>query len=87
MSDQPSIYVVTSTLMKDIHHENPNYRRNSLRVIPVVMDASILVQVERYIKELMNDSDAGVSSASLLASLSLYQTNDEIVKKWAAEVG
>lgn len=51
------------------------------------MDASILVQAERYIKELMNDKDPGVASGALLASLSLYTTNEDIVKKWAPEVG
>lgn len=50
MSDQPSIYVVTSSLLKDIHHKDCNYRRNSLRTLPVVLDSSNLVQVERYIK-------------------------------------
>lgn len=44
MRDQPSIYVVTSSLLKDIHHKDYNYRRNSLRALPVVLDASNLVQ-------------------------------------------
>lgn len=50
MSDQKSIYVVTSSLYKDIHHKDSNFRRNSLRVLPVVLDSSNLVQAERYIK-------------------------------------
>jgi len=45
MKKQPSIYIVTSSLMKDIHHKNSNFRRNSLRVIPIVIDPSNLVQV------------------------------------------
>lgn len=44
MSDQSSIYVVTSSLLKDIHHKDCNYRRNSLRALPVVLDSSNLVQ-------------------------------------------
>lgn len=35
----------------------------------------------------MNDNDPGVISAALLAGLQLYNTNEEIVKKWGAEVG
>jgi hypothetical protein len=45
MTKLPSIYIVTSSLMKDIHHKNNNFRRNSLRIIPMVIDPSNLVQV------------------------------------------
>lgn len=87
MSNQPSIYIVTSSLLKDIHHKDCNFRRNSLRTLPLVLDPTNLAQVERYIKELMNDSDPGVVSAALLSGLEMYSTNEEMVKKWGAEVG
>jgi coatomer protein complex subunit gamma len=45
MRKQSSIYIVTSSLLKDIHHKDPNYRRNSLRTIPLIIDASNLVQI------------------------------------------
>lgn len=48
MRKHPSIYIVTSSLLKDIHHRNPNFRRNSLRTIPLIVDASNLPQIERY---------------------------------------
>lgn len=48
MRKHPSIYIVTSSLLKDIHHRNPNFRRNSLRTIPLIVDASSLTQIERY---------------------------------------
>jgi hypothetical protein len=35
----------------------------------------------------MNGSDPGVTSSALLAGLQLYHTNEEVVKKWGAEVG
>lgn len=35
----------------------------------------------------MNDSDAGVVSAALLAGLQLYNTNEDVVRKWGTEVG
>lgn len=50
MSDQPAIFVITSSLLKDIHHKDYNYRRNSLRVLPMVLDATNLMQADRYIK-------------------------------------
>lgn len=35
----------------------------------------------------MNGSDPGVISSALLAGLQLYDTNEEVVRKWGAEVG
>lgn len=34
----------------------------------------------------MNDSDPGVVSAALLSGLQMYKTNEEVVRKWGAEV-
>jgi coatomer protein complex subunit gamma len=45
MRKHPSIYIVTSSLLKDIHHKNANFRRNSLRTIPLIIDASNLTQI------------------------------------------
>jgi coatomer protein complex subunit gamma len=45
MRQHPSIYIVTSSLLKDIHHKDPNFRRNSLRTIPLIVDASNLTQI------------------------------------------
>lgn len=76
MTKLPSIYIVTSSLMKDIHHKNNNFRRNALRVIPMVIDPSNLVQVERYIKGLVNDPDASVSSGALVSGLHMFTANE-----------
>jgi coatomer subunit gamma len=84
MKKQPSIYIVTSSLMKDIHHKNSNFRRNSLRVIPMVIDPSNLVQVERYIKGLINDSDSSVASGALISGMHMISANEEMIKKWGA---
>ena len=35
----------------------------------------------------MNDNDSGVVSAALLSGLEMYNTNEEMVKKWGPEVG
>lgn len=75
MRKHSSIYIVTSSLLKDIHHKNSNYRRNSLRTIPLIVDASNLTQIERYIKALIVDPDIGVSSAALLSGIQMFKTN------------
>lgn len=76
MAAQPSIYIVTSSLMKDIHHKNAHFRRNSLRVIPMVIDPSNLVQVDRYIKNLLNDKDTSVASGALISGLHMFASNE-----------
>jgi coatomer protein complex subunit gamma len=86
MRAQSSIYIVTSSLLKDIHHKNPNFRRNSLRTIPLIIDASNLMTIERYIKALIVDPDVGVSSSALLSGVQMFQTNEELVKKWGSEI-
>lgn len=86
MSNQPSIYIVTSSLLKDIHNKCVSLKRNSLRTIPKVLDPSNMVQVERYIKGLINDPDSSVSSAALLAGIQINNTNEDMVRKWGPEV-
>lgn len=82
MINQPSIYIVTSSLMKDIHHKSINFRRNALRIIPLVIDPTNVVQVERYIKGLVNDADQGVVSAALISGLHMTRSNEEMIRKW-----
>ena len=86
MRKQSSIYIVTSSLLKDIHHKSSNFRRNSLRTIPLIIDVSNLTQIERYIKALIVDPEVGVSSAALLAGMQMFQSNEELVKKWGGEI-
>ncbi len=61
--------------MKDIHHKSVNFRRNALRIIPLVIDPSNLVQVERYIKGLINDPDQSVVSGALISGLQMSHAN------------
>ena len=86
MTQLPTIYIVTSSLMKDIHHKNNNFRRNSLRIIPMVIDPSNLVQVERYIKGLLNDKDESVVSGALISGLKMFEANEEMIRKWGTEI-
>jgi hypothetical protein len=42
--------------------------------------------IERYIKALIVDPDVGVSSSALLSGVQMFQTNEELVKKWGSEI-
>ena len=44
------MYIVTSSLVKDISSKIDLFRMNALRTIPLVLDSSNMVQIERYLK-------------------------------------
>jgi hypothetical protein len=48
LKDQPSIYIVTSCLVKDIQDKDNFFKMNALRTIQLVLDQSNLAQIERY---------------------------------------
>ena len=83
---ESSIYVLTSSLIKDITCKVDLFRMNALRTIPVVLDSSTMAQVERYIKMGVNEKIAGISSGSLLCALQISNTNLDLIKKWSNEV-
>ena len=58
-----------SSLVKDITSKTDLFRMNALRTIPLVLEASNLVQIERYMKSAIIDKNYAVSSAALLAGI------------------
>ena len=86
MRAQSSIYIVTQCLVKDIQDKNDFFRINALRTIHLVLDSSNLPQVERYIKTLITDKNAGVACAALLCGTQLFGGHEEMVRKWVGEV-
>lgn len=84
--DENIMYVVTQSLMKDIISTNDLFRMNAFRTIPLVLDPSNLIQVERYIKNAILDKNYAVASASLLAAIQLFAVNSESIKKLTTDV-
>ena len=70
--------------MKDIQDKNDYFKINSLRTINLVLDATNLPQIERYIKTLIIDKNFGVSCAALLCGIQLFGHNEELVRKWGS---
>ncbi|KAL4445701.1 hypothetical protein ABPG74_006252 [Tetrahymena malaccensis] len=84
--DEKMVYVVTQSLMKDITSNVDLYKMNALRVIPVVLDPSNLIQVERYIKNAILDKNTAVASAAILAAIQLFPQHSESIKKLSSDV-
>ncbi|SOV23523.1 coatomer subunit gamma, putative [Plasmodium sp. DRC-Itaito] len=85
--NEKEIFIVTSSLTKDMNSANDCYRANAIRVLSKIIDYSLATQIERYLKTAVVDRNPFVSSSALLCGLNLYNnTSSDIVKKWINEV-
>jgi len=50
MQHEPSIYIITESLRKDMNDKVDLFRMNALRLAPVILESQYLIQSERYIK-------------------------------------
>jgi coatomer protein complex subunit gamma len=80
------VFIVTSSLMKDMNSKTDMYRANAIRVLCRIIDGSLLTQIERYLKQAIVDKNPVVASAALVSGIHLAQTNPETVKRWSNEV-
>lgn len=80
------VIIITSSLMKDMNSKVDLYRSNSVRVLCKIIDAQLLVQIERYIKQAIVDKSPVVASAALVSAQHLLGTNAEVVKRWVNEI-
>eukprot|EP00899_Mesostigma_viride_P023430 jgi/Mesvir1/4271/Mv22231-RA.1 len=80
------VIIVTSSLMKDMNSKVDLYRSNAIRVLAKITDATLLAQIERYLKQAVVDKNCVVASAALISGCHLLQTNADIVKRWTNEV-
>jgi coatomer protein complex subunit gamma len=80
------VIIITSSLMKDMNSKTDLYRSNSVRVLCKIIDAQLLVQIERYIKQAIVDKSPVVASAALVSAQHLLGTNAEVVKRWINEI-
>ena len=84
---ETEVFMITSSLSRDLSSsENPFFKASALRVMSRILDPSMLIQMERYIKVAIVDSNDTVSSSALYIGLKLCRTHPDIVKKWVTEV-
>ncbi|GAB66723.1 coat protein gamma subunit [Plasmodium cynomolgi strain B] len=85
--NEKEVFIVTSSLTKDMNSANDCYRANAIRVLSKIIDNSMATQIERYLKTAIVDKNSFVSCSSLLCGLNLYlNASCDIVKKWIHEV-
>lgn len=65
--------------------KEPLYRASAIRALCSITDNTMLQAVERYMKQCIVDKNESVSCASLVSSLHLTTTSNDVVKRWANE--
>ena len=86
LRNESSIYIITSSLTKDMNSKIDLFRRNALRTIPIIIDPTNLLQIERYIKNAINDKNCGIANSALLSGLHIFPQNKDLVRKWSNEI-
>jgi len=80
------VIIVTSCLTRDMHSKNDLYRANAIRVLCSITDASMMAQIERFLKQAIVDKQPFVASAALVSGLHLMNSSPDVVKRWQNEV-
>uniref|UniRef100_A0A6B2KXP1 Coatomer subunit gamma n=1 Tax=Arcella intermedia TaxID=1963864 RepID=A0A6B2KXP1_9EUKA len=78
--------IAFATLIKDVNSDAEMNRANAIRVISGIMDATMLGQMERYLKQAIVDKEPYVASSALVAGIHLADQSLDIIKKWITEI-
>lgn len=80
------VIIITASLTKDMSSKHDLYRANAIRVLCKIIDAQMLSQIERYLKQAVVDKSAVVASAALVSGMHLLNGNMDLVKRWNNEI-
>jgi coatomer protein complex subunit gamma len=62
------------------------FRANSIRVLAKVMDASMVAQMERFLKQALVDKNPFIMASTLCAGQHLFRTAPDVIRRWLAEI-
>jgi len=83
------IIIVTASLTKDMNSPVDMFRANAIRVLCKIVEANMLTQIERYVKQAVVDRDDQVAAAALM-SAGQMALNDpakrRIISNWLPEI-
>jgi len=80
------VIIVTSSLMKDMNSKVDLYRANAVRVLCQIVDAQLLAQIERYLKQAVVDKSPVVAASVLCSAVHLMGQSSDIIKRWVEQV-
>ena len=83
------VLIVVATLTKDMNSKIDLNRANAIRVLGAIIaatDPTLLVQIERHLKQALVDKNCFVAASALVAGIHLMPVNPEVVRRWVNEV-
>jgi len=84
--ESDSSLIVVSCLSKDMTSKIDLFKANSIRVLAKIMDASMVGQMERFLKQALVDKNPFIMASTLCAGQHLFQTAPDVIKRWLAEI-
>lgn len=83
--NETEIFIVTSSLTKDINSPNNIYRANAIRALCLILKSNMASQLERYLKSSLVDRDPYVCSSALLCCIRIFAQMPQLLKRWVGE--
>ena len=83
------IIIVTASLTKDMNGSVDMFRANAIRVLSKVVEANMLMQIERYMKQAMVDNDDQVAAAALMCADQMAANDPakkRVIANWLPEI-
>jgi len=79
-------FIVIASLEKDINSSIDLFRANAIRVLSKILDANMVEQRERYLRQAIVSKDSLVQSSALTAGIRLYEKSPDVIRRWVNEV-
>ncbi|KAK1442702.1 coatomer gamma subunit [Babesia gibsoni] len=83
--NETEIFIVTSSLTKDINSPNSVYRANAIRALCLIVKSNMASMIERYLKSSLVDRDSYVCSSALLCCIRIFTQMPQLIKRWVGE--
>lgn len=83
------IIIVTASLTKDMNSSVDMFRANAIRVLCKIVEANMLMQIERYVKQALVDRDDQVAACALMCADQMASSDPakkRVVSNWVAEI-
>jgi len=85
-ASESEVFIITSSLIKDMNSKTDCFRANSIRVLSRILDPAMAAQIDRYLKTAIVDRNPFVASSALVCGIALIRTAPDVVKRWVSEV-
>ncbi|KAM3127548.1 hypothetical protein pb186bvf_020334 [Paramecium bursaria] len=76
------IYIVMQSLISDLSSNNQYFKQKALQYIPFLDDEIYILQVDKYIRNALLNTNEYISNQAIILELRLYKKFPQIVNSW-----